>query len=105
MLRFHARHAHVPGGKATVDRRDVTLSKAKEREELDRRASVCHRDRNMIRIEYHLVTPCHQRRALGRAGLPPPGELPATGPPVLARLPARSKRRCLTRIFQSKSSI
>ena len=37
VLRFHARHAHVPGGNATVDRRDVTFSKAKEREELDRR--------------------------------------------------------------------
>src|SRR5206468_2913710 len=25
VLRFHARHAHVPGGNATVDRRDVIL--------------------------------------------------------------------------------
>jgi len=72
VLRFHVRHAHVLGGKATVDRRDVILSEAKKREELDRRAGVCHRDSNMIRIEYHLITPCHQRRALGRAGFPPP---------------------------------
>src|SRR4030095_4159666 len=61
VLRFHARHAHVPGGKATVDRRDVILSETKEREELDRRAGVCHRDSNMIRIEYHIVTPCNPR--------------------------------------------
>jgi hypothetical protein len=27
VLRFHARHAHVPGGKATVDRRDVIFLK------------------------------------------------------------------------------
>jgi hypothetical protein len=50
VLRFHAWHAHVPGGKATVDRRDVIFSEAKEREELDRRAGICHRDCNVIRI-------------------------------------------------------
>ena len=54
VLRFHARHAHVPGGKAAVDRRDVLLPEAEEREELDRRASIGHRDSNMIRIEEHL---------------------------------------------------
>ena len=43
------------------DRRDVIFSEAKEREELDRRAGVCHRDSNMIRIEYHIVTPCNLR--------------------------------------------
>src|SRR5207245_4563162 len=46
VLRFHARHAHVPGGNAAVDRRDVILSETKEREELDGRAGVCHCDRN-----------------------------------------------------------
>jgi hypothetical protein len=59
VLRFHGRHAHVPGGNATVDRRDVILSEAKKREERDRRAGVRHRDSNMIRIEYHIMTPCH----------------------------------------------
>src|SRR5262245_4592050 len=68
VLRFHVRHAHVSGGKATVDRRDMILFEAKEGEELDRTASVCHCDRNVIRIEYHLVAPRHQRRAHGRAG-------------------------------------
>jgi hypothetical protein len=57
VLRFHARHAHVPGGNATIDRRDVTLFEPKEREERDGRAGVRHRDRHMIRIEYHVVTP------------------------------------------------
>src|SRR5206468_1218731 len=56
VLRLHVRHAHVAGGNAAVDRRDVILSETKEREELDRRAGVGHCDRNMIRIEYH---PCH----------------------------------------------
>ena len=69
VLRLHVRHAHVPGGKSAVDRCDVILSEAKQREELDRRASVCHRYSNMIRIEYHLIAPCHQRRALGNAWL------------------------------------
>jgi len=80
VLRFHPRHAHVAGGKATVDRRDVTLSEAKEREELDRRAGVCHCDGHVIRIEYHLLTPCHRRRPLRPRGLPPSDELPATIP-------------------------
>src|SRR5437764_13393173 len=57
VLRFHVRHAHVPGGNAAVDGRDVILPETKEREELDRRAGVCHCDRHMIRIEYHPVTP------------------------------------------------
>src|SRR5256885_8045376 len=57
VLRFHVRHAHVPGGNAAVDRRDVILPETKEREELDRRAGLCHCDRDMIRIEYHPVTP------------------------------------------------
>src|SRR5262249_8678341 len=64
VLRFHARHAHVPGGKTTVDRRDVILFEAKQREKLDRLVGVCHCDSNMIRIQYHFITPCHQRRAL-----------------------------------------
>src|SRR4051812_30652176 len=55
VLRFHARHAHVPGGRTTVDRQNVLLPEAKEREEFDRRPSVGHRDRNMIRIEEHLA--------------------------------------------------
>ena len=67
VLRFHARHAHVSGGRAAVDRRDVTLFEAKQREELDRRASVCYGDRDVIRIEYHPVAPCHLRRALASA--------------------------------------
>jgi hypothetical protein len=49
------------GGNAAVDRRDVILSEAKKREELDRRAGVRHCDRHVIRIEYHPITPCHQR--------------------------------------------
>src|SRR5205807_4113976 len=56
VLRFHVRHAHVPGGNAAVDRRDMILPETKEREERDRRAGVCHCDRHMIRIEYHPVT-------------------------------------------------
>ena len=68
MLRFHVGHTHVPGGDATVDRRDVIPSETKEREERDRRAGVCHSDRNMIRIEYHLITPCHQRLLTGGSG-------------------------------------
>ena len=66
VLRFHAGHAHVPGGKATVDRRDVILFETKQREEFDRRAGVRHCDRNMIRIEYHLVTLRHHRRGRPR---------------------------------------
>lgn len=80
VLRFHAWHAHVPGGRATVDRRDVILSEAKQREELDRRAGVCHRDSDMIRIEYRLVAPCHQPSARGQ------GRLAVTG--------AAGNRRC-----------
>jgi len=41
-------------------------------------------------VEYHLIIPCHQRRALGR--LPPPGEPPPSGPPALA-ITARSVAR------------
>src|SRR3982750_1627051 len=83
VLRFHARHAHVPGGKATVDRRDVIFFEAKEREELDRSAGVSHRDSNMIRIEYHTVTPWNPRARSAAIRLP--GELPATWPPALAQ--------------------
>ena len=39
VLRLHVRHAHVAGGGSAVDYRDVILSEAKEREELDRRAA------------------------------------------------------------------
>jgi hypothetical protein len=84
VLRFHARHAHVPSEKATVDRRDVSFSEAREREELDRRAGVCHRDSKMIWIEYHIVTPCNPRvRSVARIRLP--GEPPPTCPPALAQ--------------------
>src|ERR1700761_6910757 len=72
VLRFHAGHAHVLGRNATVDRRDVTFFEAEEREEPDRRTGVGNRNRHMIRIEYHLVTPCDVH-----SGSPAPGELPA----------------------------
>ena len=55
VLRFHTRHAHVPGGEGR--RRYVIFSEAKEREELDRRAGVCNRDSNMIRIFIILLLP------------------------------------------------
>jgi hypothetical protein len=53
VLRLHVRHAHVAGRESGVDYRDVILSEAKKSEEVDRRASICYRNRNMIRIEYH----------------------------------------------------
>jgi hypothetical protein len=57
VLRLHARHTHVQGGNAAVDRCDVIFSKTEEREEFNRRAGICHCDRNVIRIEYHLIIP------------------------------------------------
>ncbi len=71
MLRFHARHTHVPGRKAAVDRRDVLFPEAEEREELDRRASIGHRDSNVIRIEEHLTLTRQRRMTHLNAGDPP----------------------------------
>ena len=50
VLRFHAGHAHVPGGKATVDRRDMILFETKQGEELDRRAGDRNCYLNLTRI-------------------------------------------------------
>jgi len=56
VLRFHGRHAHVPGGRATIDRQDMLLAEAEECEEGDRRFGVGDRNGNVIRIEEHPVT-------------------------------------------------
>jgi hypothetical protein len=54
VLRLHAWHPHVSGGTTTVDGRDVILSEAKERKELDRRVCVCNCDSHMVRIKQHI---------------------------------------------------